>query len=126
MTYYLKCLVAIVALLGLTIHSQAQICKPNMTPEQAYLAIKYPNQAAITTQPAQATDPLASLQKLINLNTATEAELAQLDGIGAKKAQAIILYREMIARFDSVDDLDKVKGIGKATIDKNRYRLTVR
>ena len=50
----------------------------------------------------------------------------QLAGIGASKAQAIILYREQIAPFASVDDLARVKGIGKATVDKNRSRLRVR
>ena len=50
--------------------------------------------------------------------------LTQLDGIGAKKAQQIILYRQMIAPFATADDLANVKGIGKATVDKNRHRIT--
>ena len=40
------------------------------------------------------------------------------DGIGAKKAQQIILYRQMMAPFATADDLANVKGIGKATVDK--------
>ncbi|OBX79532.1 hypothetical protein A9308_00175 [Moraxella atlantae] len=75
---------------------------------------------------AQAADPLANVPPTININTAREAELVQLAGIGASKAQAIILYREQIAPFASVDDLARVKGIGKATVDKNRNRLSVR
>lgn len=103
----------------------AQLCTPNMTAEQAFLSLKNPTQTTITATNSTA-NPLSNLPKLININTATEAELTQLDGIGAKKAQDIILYRDMIAPFASIDDLDKVKGIGKATIDKNRNRITVR
>lgn len=63
---------------------------------------------------------------LVNLNTATEAELVSLHGIGSSKAQAIILYREMFGNFNNVDELAKVKGIGAKTIEKNRSRLRVR
>ncbi len=63
---------------------------------------------------------------LVNINTASEAELVSLHGIGSSKAQAIILYREMFGNFNSIDDLAKVKGIGAKTIDKNRSRLRVR
>lgn len=102
--------------------ASAQLCSPNMTPEQAFLSLKNPTQTA--TNPTE--NPLSTLPKLININTASEAELTQLDGIGAKKAQDIILYREMIAPFASIDELANVKGIGKATVDKNRNRITVR
>lgn len=113
-------------------NSHAQpICTPNLTPEQAFLAIKNANNPqALTISPTISTQPTAPVSSqptstLINLNTATEAELVQLNGISSKKAQEIILYREMIAPFRTVDDLDKVKGIGKATIDKNRAIMTV-
>ena len=75
-----------------------------------------------TTQQTAAT--LTNLAKRININRASEAELTQLEGIGAKKAQQIILYRQMIAAFATADDLANVKGIGKATVDKNRQRIT--
>lgn len=63
---------------------------------------------------------------LVNINTAGEAELVSLHGIGSNKAQAIILYREMFGNFKSIDELTKVKGIGIKTIEKNRSRLRVR
>lgn len=95
----------------------ANICTPNLTPEQAFLQL--------TNQKEQVSHQIKTQSKLININTASEAELSQLHGISSKKAQAIILYRTMIAPFTSVDDLDKVKGIGKATVDKNRHLITV-
>lgn len=103
--------------------AQAQVCTPTLTPEQAFLAVtNLPATNGGTTKPSG--NLLANLPKVININTASEAELTQLDGIGAKKAQQIILYRQMIAPFATTDDLAKVKGIGKATVDKNRHRIT--
>jgi competence protein ComEA len=64
-------------------------------------------------------------QALVNINHASEGELASLHGIGSSKAQAIILYREMFGDFKSVDELEKVKGIGPKTLAKNRARLRV-
>lgn len=62
----------------------------------------------------------------INLNTADAAQLQRaLTGIGAVKAQAIVDYREANGAFNSVDELLEVKGIGAATLEKNRDRITV-
>ena len=59
-----------------------------------------------------------------DLNTATLAELQKVNGIGPKKAEAIIEYRKKTP-FKSVDELDKVPGFGKATLDKVKGDLTV-
>ena len=64
-------------------------------------------------------------QAVVNINSASEGELVTLDGIGSSKAQAIILYREMFGPFTSVDELEKVKGIGAKTIANNRARMRV-
>lgn len=102
--------------------AQAQVCTPTLTPEQAFLAVtNFTGTSGGTTKPS--ANILANSPKVININTASEAQLTQLDGIGAKKAQQIILYRQMIAPFATADDLANVKGIGKATVDKNRHRI---
>lgn len=62
----------------------------------------------------------------VNLNTADAATLQrELVGIGATKAQAIVAYREEHGNFASVDELLEVKGIGEATLEKNRDKLSV-
>jgi len=61
----------------------------------------------------------------INLNKADVKTLAQLNGVGEKKAEAIIAYRESNGGFKSVNDLVKVKGIGEKILDKNRTLLSV-
>lgn len=59
----------------------------------------------------------------VDINTADAKELGALNGIGANKANAIIEYRTANC-FKSVDELLKVKGIGKKIVEKNRENLT--
>lgn len=61
----------------------------------------------------------------VDINTATQSELESVKGLGPAKAKAIIEYREKHGPFKSVDDLDKVKGFGKASVDKLRGELAV-
>lgn len=54
------------------------------------------------------------------LNQADEGELRRLPGIGVKRAEAIIALRRRVGRFHRVEDLLRVKGIGRTTIKKWR------
>ncbi|MDP3063041.1 MAG: helix-hairpin-helix domain-containing protein [Chloroflexota bacterium] len=62
----------------------------------------------------------------IDINTATSAELETLPQIGPVVARAIVSYREEHGAFASVEELMLVKGIGPATLEKLRDRVTVR
>jgi competence protein ComEA len=53
----------------------------------------------------------------IDLNTADQAALEAIPGIGPVKAQAILAYREEIGTFTSVEQLLEVDGIGPATLE---------
>jgi competence protein ComEA len=61
----------------------------------------------------------------VNVNTATQSELEGVKGLGPSKAKAIIEYREKNGPFKSVDDLDKVKGFGKSSVEKLKGELSV-
>ncbi|QGU01498.1 ComE operon protein 1 [Corynebacterium kalinowskii] len=50
----------------------------------------------------------------VSLNSATAADLEQLDGVGQKTAQAIIAHRDKIGGFSAIEQLQEVKGIGPA------------
>ena len=67
---------------------------------------------------------VVSLFAKININTATMQELHSLKGIGHKKAVAIIKYRKKHP-FDNIEDIIKVKGIGKKTFEKIRNDICV-
>jgi competence protein ComEA len=54
----------------------------------------------------------------VNINQATLKELTSLPGIGKKRANDIIEYREKNGNFSSIEDVKKVDGIGKDTIEK--------
>lgn len=77
------------------------------------------------TQPVADTAAVANAGNKLNINTATASEIQKsLTGIGAKKAEAIVQYREKHGNFTTAEQLLEVQGIGKATLDKNRDRLT--
>lgn len=62
----------------------------------------------------------------VNINTADAATLADgLNGIGIKKAQAIVDYRKKHGNFKTVNDLANVKGINEKLIEKNRDQITL-
>ncbi|KXO81764.1 transporter [Acinetobacter venetianus] len=59
----------------------------------------------------------------ISLNQANLAQLQSLSGVGAKKAQAIMEYRQKNGGFKTIDELVNVKGIGPKLLEKNKARL---
>ncbi|MBU1991066.1 ComEA family DNA-binding protein [bacterium] len=59
----------------------------------------------------------------VDINTASKQELLSLKGIGEKKAEAIIEYRNANC-FKNVDEISHVKGIGSKFLQKNRDNIT--
>ena len=65
-----------------------------------------------------------SVSDRLNINTASASDIQKaLIGIGAKKAEAIVQYREKHGNFTVAEQLLEVQGIGKATLEKNRDRI---
>jgi general secretion pathway protein K len=92
-----------------------------------YVAKVGENAVDVTTSaPASATSGTGQAKSaLVNLNTATEADFQTISGIGQKRAQDIIAYREANGRFKSVDELKNVSGIGAKTLEKLKEYVTV-
>ena len=62
---------------------------------------------------------------VVNLNTASGEELERLPGIGPARSRAILELRARIKRFVRLDDLLRVRGIGRATFRRLRPLLTL-
>ncbi|WP_276356316.1 ComEA family DNA-binding protein [Cohnella caldifontis] len=78
-----------------------------------------------TSQPPSSSSEPASAAALLDLNTATEAELDGLPGVGPSKARAILEYRNAHGGFRSVDELLQVKGIGAKMLERIRPLVRV-
>ena len=72
----------------------------------------------------QSNETLASMEK-ININKADTKTLTTLKGIGKDRAVKIVEYREKNGPFQKIEDLMKVKGIGKKIFEQNKNVLSV-
>ena len=95
--------------------------------EQVYIptlteAAAPPSQGGIASFPA-----LSSKQPdgRIDINSADENLLTQVNGIGPAKAQAIIAYRQEHGPFSAIEDIQKVSGIGSGTYEKIKEQIKV-
>jgi competence protein ComEA len=78
---------------------------------------------------ADETKSLIAMEQMasVNINTASIQELSMgLTGIGIKRAERIVKYRETNGNFKSVDELMNIKGIGEKVLAKNRERITLK
>ena len=81
-----------------------------------------PSSRSIEAKAMLSNQALAS----VNINTAdAETLVAELKGIGLKRAKAILAYRNEHGPFKSIDDLIKIRGISKRIVDQNREKIVV-
>lgn len=72
-----------------------------------------------------ALSPLAVMAlEPININTADEVTLQQVNGLGPSKAKAIVDYRKEHGAFATIDDLVKVPGIGEKSLANMKPQIT--
>jgi competence protein ComEA len=68
-----------------------------------------------------------TLAEPVNINTADASSIASaLDGIGQRKAMAIVDYRQQHGPFLTPDDIVLVRGIGQSTLEKNKADILVK
>lgn len=68
----------------------------------------------------------ASVDKTVNINTASIKELSSLKRIGEKVSQRIVDYRESVGPFEKPEDIKKVKGISDKIFELNKERIVVK
>ena len=71
------------------------------------------------------THAASAATTVVNINSADVEVLSHVKGIGKKKAEAIVAFRQSNGAFKSVDELSNVKGIGTKTIERLRTQLTI-
>lgn len=70
-------------------------------------------------------DVATEVEAKLNINKAEVNELQALTGIGAKKAQVIVEYRQENGSFQSIEDLKKISGIGEKIFESLKEQITV-
>jgi competence protein ComEA len=88
-----------------------------------FLSLLGASEASADQEGKQATSQATS-GGVVNVNTATATQLALLPGVGPSRAQAIITARER-RPFRTVNELMRVRGIGRATLQQLRPLVTV-
>jgi competence protein ComEA len=81
--------------------------------------------ASLAGQERAATPAAPRTASLVNLNTATAAQLETLPGIGAKTAARIIEYRQKVGGFKKIEELMNVRGVGEKSFLKLKPLIAV-
>ncbi len=82
--------------------------------------------AHAAAEQSTAAIPVQQLAQLVNINTADASTLANaLNGVGMRKAEAIVAYRDEHGPFKSIDELINVKGIGEKILEQLRPQVSL-
>jgi competence protein ComEA len=91
------------------------------------IAAEKPSQGqpqAAAVSPKVSTETPNEGEAKVSINQAdAEALASMLNGVGLKKAEAIVRYREQNGPFSEIDQLQEVPGIGPSLVERNRDRL---
>lgn len=100
----------------------------NENEKQLYQQIKSSDDSINSGQknkPGKSKKELNLKEKSININTAGMDSLMLLPGVGEATAQKIILFREKYNGFKNIEDIMKIKGIGKKKFEKMKIYITI-
>ncbi|ELW9442200.1 helix-hairpin-helix domain-containing protein [Pluralibacter gergoviae] len=87
-------------------------------------AVATASPSAVKASPEPAAAGQVAAADKVNINTASAEELARvMNGVGLKKAQAIVKHREEFGPFKTLDDLRQVPGMGGALVERNLAHL---
>lgn len=106
---------ALCLIIGMGAAGLPALAAPKAETEKVSTAVK---------SPQEKVGQLAGDEETVSINSATAEQLAAaLNGVGLKKGQAIVSYREQNGPFTQVDQLQEVPGIGKSLLERNQSRL---
>lgn len=111
------------------IHIPTKQEKANSTTADTSEKTEEASENYITTSSGVAVDSNTSegtQSSKVNINTATQAQLETLSGIGPSTAAKIIAYREENGRFTKIEDIKNVSGIGDSKFEKIKDNITVK
>ena len=91
----------------------------------AFLIAVQPRAAAAQQQASARAAAKPSATAVVNLNTASAAQLEALPGIGAKTAARIVEYRQKNGPFKKIEELMNVRGVGEKNFLKLKAQITV-
>jgi competence protein ComEA len=89
----------------------------------ALVFISSPLGAQRATKPPAAASAVST--GIVNLNTATAAQIASLPGIGPKTADLVVQYRQKNGPFKKIEEIMNIRGVGEKSFLKIKDRLTV-
>lgn len=93
--------------------------------ESTYISKDSGNNEIVTSENAR-TSTKKEEKLMVNINTATEEQLEELTGIGESIAKRIIEYRKENGKFNSIEDIKNVSGIGDAKFNRIKDNICVK
>jgi competence protein ComEA len=100
-------------------------CLPALVLVSLFAAAPLVSAQSASRTSAKASTATTSAAAIVNINTASAAELDALPGIGAKMAERIVEYRQKNGPFKKVEDLMNVRGVGEKNFLKLKPQITV-
>lgn len=104
---------------------QGNALKQGIIPQEPQNASESTNVSSETSSDSPSSSVTNSSSGKINLNTADKNKLQELTGIGEKKAEQIIAYRESTGQFKEIEDLKNVSGFGDKTFENLKDSICV-
>ncbi|MEC1179865.1 helix-hairpin-helix domain-containing protein [Metasolibacillus meyeri] len=93
---------------------------------QDEMVIYVPFQGEEVEEHVNSITPQNKASTKVNINTADEAQLMTIPGVGPAKAQAIISYRNEAGKFQAIEDIKKVSGIGEKSFERIKDLIEVK
>ena len=100
-------------------------CLPALVLVSLFAAAPHASAQSASRASAKTSTATTASAAIVNINTASAAELDALPGIGAKTAERIIEYRQKNGPFKKVEELMNVRGVGEKNFLKLKPQITV-